>query len=144
MQSIELVGHAHSAVTVSDLDVTIEWYERVLGMQTLFIPDVSGSGIDEVFGEPGTRLRLSKGLIAGTVLEFIEIQHRDALPHPEIPGVLGLVGSVTFYVEDLETARLQAEAAGAEVPPALTDIMGTQVFAIHDPDGLAIEFNKAQ
>jgi predicted enzyme related to lactoylglutathione lyase len=50
--------------------------------------------------------------------------------------------SITFYVDDLETARQTASAHGVEVPPALTEILGNHVFMIQDPDGTKIEFNK--
>ena len=116
-----LVGLAHAAVCVPDLDAAADWYTAVLGLTLLSPPyRMEGEAITRDMGEllpsrPVVVRAAILGLASGDhVLELIEYpSERSDVGNPSPayrPGIthLGLV------CDDIEATRRDLEAGGAE------------------------------
>src|SRR5215213_252124 len=117
-----LIGLAHVAVCVPDVEAAVAWYESVLGMTVLSPPYLmEGDAISRDMGELVPSPVAVKAAIVGfdrsdQVIEVIE--------YPNVPadtgdGALALtrVGltHVGLVCDDIDATRTQLEAAGVEL-----------------------------
>ena len=131
--AISIVNTNHFAVSVSDFDRSIEWYERVLGFKLLC------RNIIEPISTPVAHLDSPD---SGFMLEIF--CPPDSLPVPEdrkMPNTdMRTQGNKHFSltIEDHEQTLLELEEL--EVPVVFTSLAwGTYCIFIHDPDGNLIE-----
>jgi len=117
------------AVSVSDLEASVEWYGRILGLEvvrSLDLPDAS------------VRARLLRG--GDVIVELIA--HDDPIAvDPDLAGeppfrFLGLLKSGLF-VDDLEAfhAWLVSEDVDADGTIGHDEALGHATFIFRDPDG---------
>jgi catechol 2,3-dioxygenase-like lactoylglutathione lyase family enzyme len=122
----ELAAFHHVALTVRDLDASVDWYGRVFG----FV---------ELFREDGEERRASVMGFADGGYSVGLVEHRPAVGAGFDPRRLGL-DHVAFTVESEEalgvwagrlTEHAVAHSGVIEIPPGA-------ILNLKDPDGIAI------
>jgi Glyoxalase/Bleomycin resistance protein/Dioxygenase superfamily len=140
-----IVGLAHTAVCVPDVDAAVAWYRDVLGLRVLSPPyRMEGPDIERDMGELVPSPVVVKAAIVGLgdddrVLEVIE--------YPEVPGdrthaaaprpvtTTGLT-HVGLVCDDLDQARAEFEGRGAQfLTSGIADVAGLRTAWFHDPWG---------
>jgi catechol 2,3-dioxygenase-like lactoylglutathione lyase family enzyme len=141
-----LLGLAHSAVCVPDVEAAVRWYTEVLGFRLLSPPyRMEGEAIERDMGELVPSPVVVKAAIVGMgdddrVLELIE--------YPEVPGPPSgppAAGSVTtpglthvgLVCDDLDATRAALEAAGVSfMTRGVAEVAGLRTTWFHDPWGV--------
>ena len=126
----------HVALTVSNIEKSIEWYQRNLNAEILGRYEKRGSEI--------VHLRIGDGQI-----ELFEYgDETQLLPNyrKELESDLRTVGTkhVCFEVSNLINIKQQLENNGVEIATEIdTTRFGGNYFFIKDPDGILIELYQA-
>jgi glyoxylase I family protein len=124
----ELPGMTHVALTVTDLAVSVPWYERLLGSKPVLDEDTAGGFHHTVYLLPGgTLLGLHQHQGSGTLDRFDE--HRAGLDH------------LSFGVADradLETWQARLEELGI-AHGEIVDAHYGSGLSFRDPDNIALE-----
>ena len=120
-----ILGVAHMALFVSDLQRSRAFYRDFLGFEEAFtLPKPDGS--DRI--------------------AFIKINDEQYLElFAEAPRADGRVYHISFYTDDAEGLRRALEARGVQVPPKVgTGKIGNTQFGVTDPDGHGVELVQYQ
>lgn len=121
-------GYSHLSLTVSDVDRSFEWYERVLGIQRLF--DGEESGVTYIVSVvPGTNAILGFRR-HGTTQEDVFDESRIGLDH------------FAFQVgarSDLEEWEARLDELSVE-HSEIKDVDYGSVLTFRDPDNIQVEF----
>lgn len=126
-----LTGVHHVALTVTDVDRSAPWYERVLGFTTIGRVDDGDDAVRKVF------LR-GKGF--GLVLTLVQHPATDRACFDERrPGL----DHLTFTVPDEDSLHAWTERLtehGVTFSPVTEELTapGTSVVALRDPDGIQL------
>ena len=146
MLGVVLLGLAHSAVCVPDVEAATRWYTEVLGFRLLSPPyRMEGDDITRDMGELVPAPVVVKAAIVGIgaddrVLELIE--------YPEVPGAPSgapAAGSITqpglthvgLVCDDLDATRAALESAGVEfMTRGVADVAGLRTTWFRDPWGV--------
>ena len=140
-----LLGLAHTAICVPDVEAAVGWYESALGLTVLSPPYLmEGDAITQDMGEllPHRPVAV-KAAILGVgdedhVLEVIEYPNEI----PDDGTALGIITRtglthVGLVTDDLDALRSNAVAGGAELLTAGTaDVAGLRTAWIRDPWGI--------
>jgi glyoxylase I family protein len=127
----ELTGVHHVALTVTDVDRSVPWYERVLGFSTIGRDDPCDTGLRKVFLRgPGFGITLTlvqHPASGGTLFD----ERRPGLDH------------LTFSVPSTDSLRewtMRLTEHGVTFSPIAEEptAPGTAVIALRDPDGIQI------
>jgi catechol 2,3-dioxygenase-like lactoylglutathione lyase family enzyme len=137
-----LLGLAHVAVCVPDVEAAVAWYESVLGLRVLSPPYLmEGEAISEDMGEllssPVAVKAAIVGLEAGDqVIEVIEYPNEDVAAAREGLARIGPT-HVGLVCDDIEATRADLEAAGAEFLTAgVAAVAGLRTTWFRDPWGV--------
>ncbi|MHB1583339.1 MAG: VOC family protein [Acidimicrobiales bacterium] len=130
----------HVGLTVSDLDRSVAFYRRVLGMELRSVTEVDSDAFGRLTANPGARLRtalLGSGDFLLQLVEYtagggavLELDHRHVgSPH------------LSFWVDDAAARR--TELLGwpeVRVTSELASVVpGIRSFYVADPDGVPVE-----
>jgi methylmalonyl-CoA/ethylmalonyl-CoA epimerase len=139
-----LVGLAHTAICVPDVDAAVQWYADVLGLRVLSPPFLmEGDAIERDMGELVPSPVVLKAAIVGVgdgdhVLELIEYPAAagaDARADATLvdPGLT----HVGLLCDDLVATRARLEAAGVEfLTSGTADVAGVRTTWFRDPWGV--------
>ncbi len=126
----------HVALTVSDLEQSMAWYESTFGFQT-----------ETQFDRPDLRLKGALMRLQGYGLELF--QPYDAQPLPEHArewgSDLSVVGTkhLALLVSDVQEAYTSLEAQGIQFAGDIVTGKTAQYFVVKDPDGIMVEVKQA-
>jgi catechol 2,3-dioxygenase-like lactoylglutathione lyase family enzyme len=117
-----IVGLAHAAICVPDLEAAVHWYSTVLGLTVLSPPyRMEGDAITRDMGELVTsRPVVLSAAILGTapgdhVLEIIEYPNEPAEAVDASPVTRPGLTHVGLVCDDIEATRDAVEAGGGEL-----------------------------
>jgi len=141
---VAIVGLAHSAVCVPDVEAAVRWYESVLELEVLSPPYLmEGDAVARDMGEliPTPRLKAAIVGVPGDgdrVLEVIEYPDVDGRPRPPDASITdhGLT-HVGLVCRDLEVTRRTLEERGVEfLTSGVASIAGLRTTWFTDPWGV--------
>jgi glyoxylase I family protein len=119
----------HVALTVTDVEASVGWYQRVLGLDRLMeLPHEGGFGV--LLATPDLRV-------------FVVLHHHDANDGQGFSEVRTGLDHLGFLVEDLDeltrwrTWFIDNDVAQSPITP-LEDFDGS-VLVFRDPDGIQLE-----
>lgn len=126
-QTPRFVGIHHVALTVSDLDRSIDWYQNILALKKVKRAEAEG---------------LEKAVLTGGGVMLTLVSHGGtAAPGPFDEHTCGL-DHLSFAVEDRESLNAwvaHLDALGVGRGQVTTAGMGDMV-AFRDPDNIGLEF----
>ena len=135
----------HVGVTVADLERSIAFWTRLLGVPDRDRRILDGPRLALLLGFPRVRVDSCwfdlPGGVALELLQYLEPVGTPRDPGTENPGNV----HICLHVADIETAHAHVVAAGAvPVSPAPIDILqgpraGSRIACLRDPDGVTIE-----
>jgi catechol 2,3-dioxygenase-like lactoylglutathione lyase family enzyme len=118
---------------VADIEQSIDWYQRILGLEVIKRLDVPERGERLAFlGHGGLRLELAER--AGSA----GLRRADPPEHGSVQGPSHL----TFYVDDLDAVLAELAAAGEKPVVGPVDVapLSLRVAFLRDPEGHLVEF----
>jgi len=136
-------GLYHVGLSVSNLDLSLEWYKRVLGLEAEFVASGSGLELSRAVGVPNTVLRFAMVPLGNAYLELLEYTHPKGKPFDRTNGDIGSA-HVCFDVSDMQSAYSELMRRGAQFLSDPFPIVGGPLdgcsFAyFRDPDALCLE-----
>jgi catechol 2,3-dioxygenase-like lactoylglutathione lyase family enzyme len=143
VQAVESV-----AVTVSDMDRSLAFYEEVLGFVPESDVEVAGEAYEHLYGVFGLRLRTVRLRLGEEHLELMQFLAPGGRPMPvDSRGNDGWFQHVALIVSDIDRAyaRLrqfkvpQASSGPQRLPDWNPDAAGISAYYFRDPDGHFLE-----
>ena len=138
----------HASFTVSDLDRSIEFYQKTVGLELMDVCARDIAFSETVTGVPGAELRIAYFRAPNCALELIQYLSPPAKKLDTTPCNVGSA-HVCFYVDDfpamIETLRENSVAfrgTPSSVPAGPNK--GRSVVYVQDPDGNTVEFISEQ
>ena len=136
----------HLAVTVREMERSLEFYEGLLGMEQVGAHLLEGDTISRMCGKPSVRMQVVRLACPGTPDIQIDLQQYLEPAAKLADCKLGDVGNSHFCitVEDVDTTRKELEAHGVTflgdtVYFDLEDAGQLSVVFFEDPDGYVLE-----
>jgi catechol 2,3-dioxygenase-like lactoylglutathione lyase family enzyme len=140
-----IIGMAHTAVCVPDVDAAVEWYRSVLGLTVLSPPYlVDGPDIERDMGELVPSPVAVKAAILGfpgegdRVLEVIEYPRSPGRARPKEAMLVdeGFT-HVGLVCDDIVATRAELEARGVRfLTSGVAEIVGLRTTWFEDPNRL--------
>lgn len=143
---LNILGVAHTGITVSDIDRSISFYRDVLGFAISDKLDCKGPIYEQVTGVKGAEMTIVYVHAPGHTIELLQY-HRPAerqrvIGSPCDTGAL----HIAFKVEDIETVVDVVRRAGLSTVTSAVPVFpegrseGLKAIYAIDPDGVTIEF----
>jgi len=145
-----ITGVHHFSFSVTNLDRTIEFYTKVLGIKLQSrgrnkYETLGGALFGTKWGitQQSADLELAVMNIGGTRVEFIQYRDPQAKPYHKNPSVAGSA-HLAFKVENIEETRRKLEEAGVEFHSPVNTYMESGKIEwkwcyFRDPDGIVLE-----
>ena len=133
--ALPILGFSHLCVGVSDIELSLDFYRRLLGFHVVFDVELEGGSLESVTGTSGAKGRMVGGLIGGTMIELLALGNLSPVhsgPH------LGYT-NMSFSVVNLSEAHRRVLELGFKPTTEPVDIGGVRMFFVNDPDGTPIE-----
>ena len=138
----------HIGITVRDMGRSVDFWERLLGVESRDRDQLAGPQLGSLLGyPPGLRIdRCWVDLPAGGALELLQYLDRDDTPYDEGTAHPGNV-HVCLAVDDMAAAHTHALAAGARPVGGPIEVKagpnaGSQVAYLRTPDGVTLELRR--
>jgi glyoxylase I family protein len=141
-----VVGVDHVAITVADLDRSLEFYGDLLGLEVRDRGMLDPELVERMTGLPGAEVEYADVELGTRVLELLAYRSQD--PRRGAPSRQERPGSVHIALEVDDAPRVHGrltEAGFAPLSPPQTlpddgsDWAGCVIFYVRDPDGVTIE-----
>lgn len=141
----------HFSFTVSDIERSVDWYTRVLGLELVHRQHQENAYTELLVGIPGVslevaqfRLPSSKPLYSSHMLELIQYSSGGDAATPDLPTNRVGVAHLALLVDDIHERyeRMLSEGVEFRNPPvAITEGANAGGYAcyLHDPDGITLE-----
>jgi catechol 2,3-dioxygenase-like lactoylglutathione lyase family enzyme len=142
-------GLYHVGLTVSDLDRSLDWYRKVLGLEAEFVASGDGLEVSKAGGVPDTVLRFAMVPLGNAYLELLEYTSPRGKAFDRSNNDIG-AAHVCFDVPDIRSTYNDLSRRGAQFLTDPFPITGGPLdgcfFAyFRDPDGLCLEiFQRTQ
>jgi catechol 2,3-dioxygenase-like lactoylglutathione lyase family enzyme len=140
-----IVGVHHTSFTVADLDRSVTFFRDCLGLELLYVREVSDDYFGQIVGLPGSVVRAALLRLPGSAHHVELFQYRQPTgqahqPRPCDPGSSHL----SLLVDDLPALYRQLVAQGVRFvsEPVLITAgpnRGGYGIYLHDPNGILIE-----
>jgi glyoxylase I family protein len=140
-----LLGHDHVNVVVTDMEQSIHFYSRLLGLKVVMDRPLDGAWFEQVTGISGARARCVILAAPGGAcrIELLEYENARGSPTAASPSAPGL-RHMALRVDDIDGCLaalhhdFRQSVTATEVP---ADIVrgGKRMCYIRDPDGVIIE-----
>jgi catechol 2,3-dioxygenase-like lactoylglutathione lyase family enzyme len=136
-------GLYHVGLTVSDLDRSLDWYRRILGLEAEFVADGSGPELSRAVGVHDATIRFAMIPLGNAYLELLEYTSPKGKAFDRTNADIG-ASHVCFEVPDMHSAYSALKKKGAAFLSDPFPIIGGPLdgcsFAyFRDPDGLCLE-----
>ena len=136
-------GLYHVGLTVSDLDRSLDWYKRVLGLEAEFVAEGAGAELSKAVGVEGAAIRFAMIPLGNAYVELLEYTSPKGKPFDRMNSDVGSA-HVCFEVPDILNAYTHLMQKGAAFFSEPFPIIGGPLdgcsFAyFQDPDGLCLE-----
>lgn len=133
----------HVGITVRDLEESLQWYERVFGVQREFIAEGSGPDLSRAVGVPDADLRFAFLRFGSCVVELLCYSNDRQESFDRSNADVGSA-HVCIDVPDLQQAYEELQAKGVEflAPPLPIDdgpLAGCAFAYFTDPNGVTLE-----
>ncbi len=129
--AVKINGVNHFAISVADLEETIQWYSNIFGFTVIDRSEI-----------PGASIKVSHMQGTGMILEIFEAAESAPLPEDRrIPNRDLLTQGnkhISFGVPDGPKAKAELEALGVEIA-MVAEVDGTYGIFIRDNTGNLIE-----
>lgn len=137
----------HAGLVVSDLDTSLQFYERMFGAKPEFVGSVSGDSVAQAVGVPGANIRMAFLQFGGTQVELISYEEAGEKQFPLRNCDVG-ASHICFLVDDIRAAYEELKAKGAEfyAEPLKMEggaLDGCSFVCFRDPDGTTVELFEA-
>jgi catechol 2,3-dioxygenase-like lactoylglutathione lyase family enzyme len=131
-------GVHHTGITVSDLDRSVAFYER-LGFEVAERIEEEGEEVERGVGVPGAKLRVAMLEGPNSRLELIEYLQPSNGPAPHPNNGIG-AAHVCLEVEDVDAAVAELREQGIQfLTDPITHEAGIRWVYAKDPDGITAE-----
>lgn len=144
-------GLWHVSVTVSNLDQSVEWYTKVLGLEFVRGQVQDNEYTRRLVGFPTARLKIAQ-LRIPTLTIPVSRHHIELVEYEQPRGTVGSletnnpgVGHWAFVVDDIHAEVTRLKALGvrfkSETPNLITEGVNRGGYTIYflDPDGITLE-----
>jgi len=133
----------HVGITVRDLEESLQWYERVFGVQREFVAEGSGPDLSRAVGVPDAQLRFAFLRFGSCVVELLCYANDRQETFDRSNADVGSA-HVCIDVPDLQQAYEDLRAKGVQflAPPLPIDdgpLAGCAFAYLKDPDGVTLE-----
>ncbi len=133
----------HVAITVSDLEESLEFYENLLHTKVLYQMERSGEGIERITGVPGAKIKVAMLEAPNVEVELLEYTVPAGRPYDRANND---IGSMHFCLEVENVEEVYADLCKRGVrfnspPVRVTEgpTKGWRVAYCLDPDGVSVE-----
>ena len=128
---------SHVCIGVTDIARSLDFYQRLLGMDVVFDVELEGPALSSVSGKQNAKGRMVGGLIGGVVVELIDLGG-GAPASRDTTHRTGYT-NISFSVGDLDDAYRRVGELGFVAAQEPVEIAGVRMFFVNDPDGTPIE-----
>jgi catechol 2,3-dioxygenase-like lactoylglutathione lyase family enzyme len=124
----------HVAFNVADIDRSLDWYRRLLGVAPAYRGAASGELTSRLLEVPDAGYAVALLPVGGIQLELMQWSHARAAHAPRGREDVG-AWSLSLAVADLDETKVRLLDAGYEVQAT-----GPSALSIDDPDGVSLRF----
>ncbi len=134
-------AYSHTIVAVSDMDRSLDWYQRVFGFEILNRTRIDSGLVDDITGLSNASVDMVRGYVGNLLIELVETRCEGDLPPNRAPGT---VRGMTISVENVGRCYELSRENGIDVesPPSVFGDYSSML--IRDPDGVMFDLTDYQ